>query len=186
MFIPLKTSGKEHELYNRKFLIWTIPKGNGEKMLFSEDNYRFMRVALREAEKAFEENETPVGAVVVYKNQIIGRGYNQIERLKDPTAHAEILAITAAANYLQNWRLSECDLYVNLEPCVMCTGATISARINSIYFSAFETKFGACGSLYNIAEEGRLNHKIKVFAGIYAEESSALLKDFFLKQRKIK
>lgn len=152
-------------------------------MLFSEEIYRFMYAALSEAERAFDENEVPIGAVVVHNNRIIGRGYNQTERLKDPTAHAEMLAITAAANYLQDWRLNECDLYVNLEPCVMCTGAAISARIRTIFFSVYEPKFGACGSLYNIAEEGKLNHKIKVVSGIYAEESSKMLKEFFNKQR---
>ncbi|MGE5432587.1 MAG: tRNA adenosine(34) deaminase TadA [Syntrophomonadaceae bacterium] len=152
-------------------------------MLFSEEIYRFMYAALSEAEKALEDNEVPIGAVVVYKNKIIGRGYNQTERLKDPTAHAEILAITSAANYLQDWHLNECDIYVNVEPCVMCTGAMIAARINSLYFSVFEPKYGACGSLYNIAEDGRLNHKIKVYSGIYAEESQKIMKEFFLKKR---
>lgn len=152
-------------------------------MLFSEDQYKFMYAALTEAQAALEENEVPVGAIVVYKNRIIGRGHNQIERLKDPTAHAEILAITAAANNLQNWRLNECDLYVNVEPCVMCTGAAIAARINSLYFSIYEPKFGASGSVYNIAEEGRLNHKVKVYSGIYAEESRNLMREFFMKAR---
>ncbi|MDP4173683.1 MAG: tRNA adenosine(34) deaminase TadA [Bacteroidota bacterium] len=152
-------------------------------MLFSEDTYRFMYAALSEAEQALEEDEIPIGAVVVHKNRIIGRGYNQTEKLKDPTAHAEMLAITAAANHLNDWRLSECDLYVTLEPCVMCTGAAIAARIRNIFFSIYEPKFGACGSLYNIAEEGKLNHKIKIFSGIYAEESTKLLKEFFSKTR---
>ncbi|MCU7495573.1 MAG: nucleoside deaminase [Ignavibacteria bacterium] len=152
-------------------------------MLFSEEAYRFMYAALSEAEKALEENEVPIGAVVVHKNRIIGRGYNQTEKLKDPTAHAEILAITSAANTLHDWRLNECDIYVNVEPCVMCTGAMISARISSLYFSIFEPKFGACGSLYNIAEDGKMNHKLKVFSGIYAEESQRLMKEFFLKKR---
>lgn len=152
-------------------------------MLFSEDTYRFMYAALSEAEQALEENEIPIGAVVVHNNRIIGRGYNQTEKLKDPTAHAEMLAITAAANHLNDWRLSECDLYVTLEPCVMCTGAAIAARIRNIFFSIYEPKFGACGSLYNIAEEGKLNHKIKIFSGIYAEESTKLLKEFFSKTR---
>lgn len=142
-----------------------------------------MYAALVEAEKAFEDNEIPIGAVIVHKNRIIGKGYNQTEKLKDPTAHAEMLAITSAANYLQNWRLNECELYVNVEPCVMCTGAAIASRLSTIYFSVFEPKFGACGSLYNIAEDGRLNHKIKVYTGIYAEESTRLLKEFFLKSR---
>jgi len=152
-------------------------------MLFSEEQYKFMYAALTEAQAALDENEVPVGAVIVYKNRIIGRGHNQIERLKDPTAHAEILAITAAANHLENWRLNECDLYVNVEPCVMCTGAAIAARINSLYFSVYEPKYGASGSVYNIAEEGKLNHKLKVYSGIYAEESRNLMREFFLKAR---
>lgn len=152
-------------------------------MLFSEDQYKFMYAALTEAQAALDEKEVPIGAVIVYKNRIIGRGHNQVERLKDPTAHAEVLAITAAANHLQNWRLNECDLYVNLEPCVMCTGAIIAARINTLYFSAYEPKFGAAGSVYNIAEEGLLNHKLKVYTGIYAEESRNLMKEFFFKAR---
>jgi tRNA(adenine34) deaminase len=153
-------------------------------MIFSEDNYKFMFSALQEAEKALEIDEVPVGAIVVHENKIIGRGYNQVERLKDPTAHAEMIAITAAANHLSDWRLTACDIYVTLEPCVMCTGALLAARINSIYFSAFDSKFGACGSLYNLAEEGKYNHKIKIFSGIYSLESEKLLKDFFLKKRK--
>ena len=153
-------------------------------MIFSEDNYKFMFAALQEAEKALEIDEVPVGAVVVHENRIIGRGYNQVERLKDPTAHAEMIAITAASNNLSNWRLNNCDIYVSLEPCVMCTGALLAARINSIYFSAFDSKFGACGSLYNLAEEGKYNHKIKIYSGLYSSESEKLLKDFFAIKRK--
>jgi len=145
-----------------------------------------MYAALQEAEKALEEGEVPVGAVVVYKNRIIGRGYNQVERLKDATAHAEMIAITSAANNLEDWRLNDCRIYVTLEPCLMCTGAIISSRIPELYFAAFDPKFGACGSLYNIAEEGKYNHTVKVFSGIMAEESKTLLKDFFEKQRKAK
>lgn len=155
-------------------------------MLFPEEKYKFMYAALTEAEAALEDGEVPIGAVVVYKNRIIGKGHNQTERLKDPTAHAEMLAITAAANHLQDWRLNECELYVNVEPCVMCTGAAIAARIETIYFSIFEPKFGACGSLYNIAEEGKANHKIKIYTDLYTEESEMLMKEFFLKTRTIK
>jgi len=154
-------------------------------MIFSEDNYKFMFAALQEAENAMEINEVPVGAVVVHNNMIIGRGYNQTEQLKDPTAHAEMIAITAASNHLSSWRLNSCDIYVTLEPCVMCTGALLNARINSIYFSSFDPKYGACGSLYNLAEEGKFNHKIKLFSGLYSSESEKLLKDFFLKKRNI-
>ena len=150
-------------------------------MIFNEETYKFMFAALQEAEKAFEEKEVPVGAVVVKKNRIIGRGYNQVEKLKDATAHAEMIALTAGANHLGNWRLNECSIYVTLEPCIMCTGAMLSSRINELFFSTFDPKFGACGSVYNLAEDGKTNHKIKVYSGIYAEESKKLLQDFFLK-----
>jgi len=150
-------------------------------MIFSEEKYRFIFAALQEAEKALEENEVPVGAVVVKENKIIGRGYNQVERLKDATAHAEMIALTAAANHIGNWRLSECSIYVTLEPCVMCTGALLASRIKELYFSIFDPKFGACGSIYNLAEDGKTNHKINVYSGIYAEESKKLLEEFFNK-----
>lgn len=148
-------------------------------MIFDETKYKFMFAALQEAEKALEENEVPVGAVVVKDNRIIGRGYNQVERLKDATAHAEMIALTAAANHIGNWRLSECSIYVTLEPCVMCTGALLASRIKELYFSIFDPKFGACGSVYNLAEDGKTNHKINVFSGIYSEESKKLLQEFF-------
>ncbi len=153
-------------------------------MLFTEDTYRFMYAALQEAEKAFEEDEVPVGAVVVHNNRIIGRGYNQIEKLKDATAHAEMIAITSASNNLQNWRLNECSIYVTLEPCVMCTGALLASRIKQLYYGASDIKFGACGSIHNLAENSKTNHTIEVFSGILAKESEQLLKSFFDKQRK--
>lgn len=153
-------------------------------MLFTEDTYRFMYAALQEAEKAFEEDEVPVGAVVVHNNRIIGRGYNQIEKLKDATAHAEMIAITSASNNLQNWRLNECSIYVTLEPCVMCTGALLASRIKQLYYGASDLKFGACGSIHNLAENSKTNHTIEVFGGILAKESEQLLKSFFDKQRK--
>jgi tRNA(adenine34) deaminase len=140
-----------------------------------------MFAALQEAEKAFDENEVPVGAVVVKDRKIIGRGYNQIEKLKDATAHAEMIAITATANHLGNWRLSECSIYVTLEPCVMCTGALLASRIKELFFSVFDPKSGACGSVYNLAEDGKTNHKINVYSGIYSEESTKLLQEFFNK-----
>jgi len=148
-------------------------------MNFSEETYRFMYAALQEAERALVENEVPVGAVVVKDKKIIGRGYNQIEKLNDATAHAEMIAITAAENYLGNWRLEQCSMYVTLEPCVMCTGAMLSSRMNELYFAAFDPKYGACGSLYNLADDEKTNHKIKVYSGIYAEESQRLLSQFF-------
>ncbi len=138
-----------------------------------------MYAALQEAEKAYDENEVPVGAVVVHQNKIIGRGYNRVERLKDATAHAEMIALTAASNNLNDWRLNECDIYVTLEPCLMCTGALLASRINNLYFAAFDPKFGACGSLYNLASEGKYNHTIKVYSSIFASESEQMLKNFF-------
>lgn len=142
-----------------------------------------MFAALKEAEKALEDGEVPVGTVIVHNNKIIALGYNQIERLKDSTAHAEMIAITSACNHLNNWRLEGCSIYVTLEPCIMCTGALLTSRINELYFAAHDSKFGACGSVYNLAEEGKTNHKIKVYSGIYADESSRLLEEFFNKIR---
>jgi len=153
--------------------------------MFSDEIYKYMFAALKEAEKALEENEVPVGAVVVHKNKIIGRGYNHVEKLNDATAHAEMIALTAAASFINNWRLSECEIYVKLEPCIMCTGAMLASRINRLYFAAFDPKFGACGSLYNLAEEGKYNHKIEVISGIYSEESRNLMAQFFSQHRKI-
>lgn len=152
-------------------------------MLFSEDSYRYMYAALQEAQKAFDDDEVPVGAVVVHKNRIIGRGYNQVEKLKDATAHAEMIAITSASNNLQNWRLNECSIYVTLEPCTMCTGALLASRINELFFAASDIKFGACGSIHNLAENSKTNHTIKVYSGVLAKESEELLKSFFNKKR---
>ena len=142
-----------------------------------------MYAALQEAQKAFDEDEVPVGAVVVHNNRIIGRGYNQVEKLKDSTAHAEMIAVTSASNNLQNWRLNECAIYVTLEPCIMCTGALLSSRINELFFAAFDTKFGACGSIHNLAENSGTNHTLKVYSGILSKESEELLKEFFNKKR---
>lgn len=152
-------------------------------MLFPEFVYKFMYAALQEAERAFNEKEVPIGAVIVHNDKIIGRGFNQTEKLKDPTAHAEMIAITAAANHLQDWRLNECDLYVTAEPCVMCTGAILLSRIKNIYFGTYEPKFGACGSLFNIIESNKYNHKPNVYSGIYSDESKSLLEKFFLLKR---
>jgi tRNA(adenine34) deaminase len=144
----------------------------------------YMSEALKEAQKAFEEDEVPVGAVIVQEGRIIGRGHNQIERLKDPTAHAEIIAITSAANYLGTKWLNEASLYVTIEPCSMCAGAMVLARIKSLYFGASDPKTGACGSVIDIANHKKLNHRIKVTRGILEAECSFLLKDFFRKKRK--
>lgn len=147
--------------------------------MFEEKQYAFMFKALMEAEKAAEHDEVPVGAVVVYENRVIGTGQNQMKTLNDPTAHAEMIAITAAANHLHSQFLENCSLYVTLEPCIMCTGAILLARIKTVYFAAFDPKSGAMGSVYNIGEEKKMNHSIEVFSGIYEKESSDMLKNYF-------
>jgi len=152
-------------------------------LLFDEKHYKFMYQALLEAENALEKGEVPVGAVVVKDGTIIGRGYNQTETLKDATAHAEMIALTAAMNRLNDKFLTDCDIYVTLEPCLMCTGALKLARIRNIYIGAMEPKFGACGSVYNVAEDEKYNHKPNVFFGIYENESKNLLKEFFSDKR---
>jgi len=138
-----------------------------------------MKQALREAEKAFEEDEVPVGAVVVHEGRVIGRGYNQVERLQDPTAHAEMIALTAAATSLNSRRLEDCTLYVTLEPCPMCAGAIVLSRISTLVFAAFDPKAGACGTLMNIVVDKRLNHSVHVISGVCDKESEELLKGFF-------
>ena len=143
-----------------------------------------MQEALKEAKQAFAEEEVPVGAVIVHQGQIIARGHNQVERLKDPTAHAEMIAITSAANYLGTKWLNEASLYVTIEPCSMCAGALVLARIKNLYFGASDPKTGACGSIINIVNHKKLNHRIKVTKGILQAECSFLLKDFFKKKRK--
>ncbi|MCL2330400.1 MAG: tRNA adenosine(34) deaminase TadA [Phycisphaerae bacterium] len=142
-----------------------------------------MRQALREAERALDREDVPVGAIVVHEGQIIGRGYNQREALQDPTAHAEMIALTAAASALGSWRLIGCTLYVTLEPCVMCAGAILLARIPRLVFGAEDPKAGACGSVYNIVEDGRLNHVVQVESGMRAAECADLLRAFFAQQR---
>ncbi len=143
-----------------------------------------MREALKEARRALEEDEVPVGAVIVSDGKIIGRGHNQIERLKDPTAHAEMIALTSAANFLNTKWLNGAFLYVTIEPCSMCAGALVLARIKNIYFGAKDSKTGACGSIVNIVNNKKLNHRIKVRSGILEEESASLLKEFFKQKRK--
>ncbi len=139
----------------------------------------YMREALKEAQKAYEEGEVPVGCVIVYENNIIARGHNQRETLQDPTAHAEILAITSAALALKSWRLENTKMYITLEPCPMCAGAIIMARIPEVYFGAYDPKAGCCGSILNILDDHRFNHNPIVVPGICAEECSEVLTKFF-------
>jgi len=144
----------------------------------------YMREALREAKKAFLGNEVPVGAVIVHKESIIARAHNQIKMLKDPTAHAEMIAITQAANHLQNERLIGCTMYVTIEPCSMCAGAMVLARIKRLIFAASDPKAGACGSVVNLVNHKKLNHKVKVKRDVLEQEASLLIKGFFKKKRK--
>ena len=143
----------------------------------------WMNEALRLAGKAYREGEIPVGAVIVQKNKIIGRGYNQRERLKDPTAHAEILAITAAAGTLEDWRLTDCTLYVTKEPCPMCAGAIINSRMRLLVFGAYDDEKGCCGSLYQLCGDRRLDSKTAVKGGVEEEKCTAILQEFFQTKR---
>jgi len=144
----------------------------------------WMREALKEAEKALKKKEVPVGAVVVHQNKIIGKGYNQIETLKDATAHAEILAIGAASNYLDSWRLTDASIYVTVEPCIMCAGAIILSRVDKLVFGAYDPKAGACESLYNLPQDIRLNHQVKIISGVLEEQCKSIIKAFFDRLRK--
>lgn len=144
-----------------------------------ETDETFMRYALKEAAKARVKGEVPVGAVIVHEGRIIARGHNKRELARDPAAHAEFLAIRAAAKKLGRWRLSGTTLYVTLEPCLMCMGAIILARIPRLVFGTLDPKAGACGSLYDISEDARLNHRVHVTSGVLAEECQHELKDFF-------
>ncbi|AEN74395.1 tRNA adenosine(34) deaminase TadA [Rhodothermus marinus] len=148
-----------------------------------EGHRRWMEAALREAEQAFEEGEVPVGAVVVKDDRIVGRGHNRVEQLKDPTAHAEMLAITAACATLDTKYLRGCTLYVTLEPCPMCAGAIVWARLDRVVFGAFDEKAGAASTLYNILQDPRLNHRVEVISGVEAERAAALLQRFFCERR---
>lgn len=139
----------------------------------------YMQQALAEARQANQEGEVPVGAVVVFQGQVIGRGHNRREMKQDPLAHAELEAIQAAAGYLRSWRLEDVALYVTLEPCLMCMGALLQARVPQLIFGALDPKAGACGSLYNLSADSRLNHQIEVTQGVCAEAASQLLQDFF-------
>lgn len=138
-----------------------------------------MKEALKEAQKAAEMGEIPVGAVIVKDGEIISRGHNLTETTNDPTAHAEIIAIREASKVLGGWRLIGCDMYVTMEPCSMCAGALVWSRIEHLYIGADDPKTGACGSVFNIVQDERLNHQIAVDRGIMAEESSQLVREFF-------
>jgi tRNA(adenine34) deaminase len=143
-----------------------------------------MEMALEEARIAFDEEEVPIGAVVVHLEQgVIARAHNQREQLRDPTAHAEMIALTQAAAALRSWRLEGCALYVTLEPCPMCAGAIVQARLPLVYYGCADAKAGACHSLYQITSDERLNHRCAVLGGILADQSAGILRQFFLDRR---
>jgi tRNA(adenine34) deaminase len=148
-----------------------------------DDDRRWMQKALREAERAYEADEVPVGAVIVKDGRVLGRGHNQVERLGDPTAHAEMIAVTSACETLGSKRLTDCTLYVTLEPCPMCAGALVHAHLDRLVFGAFDEKAGAASTLYNIVQDERLNHRVEVVSGLEADRASGLLQDFFRAKR---
>ena len=142
-----------------------------------------MRLALREAQAAFDADEAPVGAIIVLGGRVVARAHNQKELLRDPTAHAEMLAITQACEAVDNWCLEGATMYVTLEPCAMCAGAMVLARLSRLVYGAADPKAGACGSVLDVARNPRLNHRVEVTAGVLADECGAILTDFFQKKR---
>lgn len=142
-----------------------------------------MRLAIKEAQKALKTKDVPVGAVIVKDGKVIAKGHNEREKLNDATAHAEIVAIRRANKKLKTWYLDGCTLYVTMEPCVMCAGAIINARIERVVFGASDFRFGCCGTLYNLPQDSRFNHRAQVEGGVLSEECAKLLTDFFKKLR---
>ena len=147
---------------------------------------KYMKEALNQAQKAYEKGEIPVGAVIVKEHKIIARAYNEKEYKLDTTRHAEILAIQKASKKLKSWRLQDCDMYVTLEPCSMCAGALIQARVRKLYIGTMDKKTGACGSVLNLLKDYTFNHKVEVESGILQKECENILKNFFKELREKK
>jgi len=145
---------------------------------FPRDEY-FMRLALREAERALEHDDVPIGAIVVHEGEVIGAGRNERELRQDPTAHAETIALREASRALSSWRLVDAVMYITLEPCAMCAGAIVLARVSRVVFGATDPKAGAAGSVFDVLGEPRLNHRPEVAGGLLADDAGALLQDFF-------
>jgi tRNA(adenine34) deaminase len=154
--------------------------------LLLEPDKRWMKMALAEAQRAFDASEVPVGAIVVRQGQVIGRGRNMVEQLKDPTAHAEMIAVTAACETIGQKYLEGCTLYVTLEPCPMCAGAIVWAKLSRVVFGAFDEKAGGAGTLYNILQDRRLNHQVDLITGVEQDAAAALMRDFFRKKRPVR
>ena len=152
-------------------------------ILNSDKDEYYMLEAIKMATRADEAGDVPIGACIVYKDKIIARACNQRELLQDPTAHAEILALTQAAEYIGSWRLHDCTVYVTLEPCSMCAGALVLARISRLVYACRDPKTGAAGSLYNIVQDERLNHRVEITEGVLQEPCSMMLTDFFRRKR---
>jgi tRNA(adenine34) deaminase len=148
-----------------------------------ETHHRYMNEALKEAARAASEGEVPVGCVIVHEDRIVGRGHNQRETLQDATAHAEMIAISAACQTLGTWRLEDCIMYVTLEPCPMCAGAIVLSRVKQLVFGARDPKAGACGTLFDIVRDDKLNHIVEVVSGVMAQDAQILLKEFFANLR---
>ena len=151
-----------------------------------QEKEKFMKEALKQAQKAYEKEEIPVGAVIVKNHKIIARAYNEKEDKQDSTKHAEILAIQRASKKLKTWRLTDCEMYVTLEPCSMCAGALIQARIKKVYIGTMDEKTGACGSVLNLLEDYEFNHKVEVERGILQKDCEQILKNFFRELRESK
>ena len=147
------------------------------------DDVRFMRMALRQAQIAFDMKEIPIGCVIVKDGVVIGKGYNQVEQLKDATAHAEIIAIGTAASTLDNWRLDGCTLYVTLEPCPMCAGAILNSRVSRVVYGSPDSRFGGCGTTIDVITGNALKREVQVTGGILADECLGMLKAFFQQMR---
>ena len=148
-----------------------------------KEDEQFIRLAIEQARIAEENGDIPIGAVIVYKNQIIAKAYNQRKQLRDPTAHAEIIALTQAAAAKESWRLNGCTMYVTLEPCPMCAGALVLARVDRLVYGCDDPKAGACKSLYNIVQDERLNHRLEVTSGVLQEQCRQQLQEFFSRRR---
>ena len=148
-----------------------------------QDHAYWMKQALVQAGKAFAAEEIPVGAIVVRDGKVIGRGYNQREQLNDPTAHAEVIAITAAANTIDDWRLTDSTLYVTKEPCPMCAGAIVNARLRMVVFGCYDEEAGCCGSLYQLCGDPRFKTIVAVKGGVMEEQSLSIIQEFFVKRR---
>ena len=150
---------------------------------FSSEDEKFMRMALRQAQIAFDMKEIPIGCVIVKDGVVIGKGYNQVEQLKDATAHAEIIAIGTAASTLVNWRLDGCTLYVTLEPCPMCAGAILNSRVSRVVYGSPDSRFGGCGTTIDVITGNALKRAVEVTGGVLADECLGLLKGFFQQMR---